>query len=516
MNKIILQIALAFFMIGSAIKGQEMCTDSLGNPIILHFSTPSAPMCPEGLDPNASIGVSFSTVTGESFCYCVASGCVFYWTNDNGFESGPASHTISNVEAGVYHLVGQKPSGCIVEGDYEVVSTIPPFFEGIEKSDILCGDEANGSATVLLAPLSGQFNFLWDTGETTETVSNLTPGEHSVLVTNFNGCTHTEYFTIEAPESLMDSLQVVNSCQGQSNGSVNMWIYGGVSPYSCYLNGVLQSNEQVISGLAPGDYELVIMDSNSCSNTRMFTVEEIPVQASISGASTTVCSGQSIELTALGGNQFLWDSDPDISNPNSNAVVVSPTSNTTYTCMITNGAGCAMTASYTITVSELEAPVITVNDTDICAGSTINVQANVPGSGISYHWSPEFGVANPNSNATTITPPASTTYTLTASNAQGCESESMIAVTVNVCNGIAELNGKRIQLLPNPVQQYLNFTGLDRQTEMNVYNNAGQLVLNSLLLAGDNQVSFDTVSSGIYFVQLIQNNEIVRFKIVKE
>ena len=78
------------------------------------------------------------------------------------------------------------------------------------------------------------------------------------------------------------------------------------------------------------------------------------------------------------------------------------------------------------------------------------------------------------------------------------------------------MNGKRIQLLPNPVQQYLNFTGLDRQTEMNVYNNAGQLVLNSLLLAGDNQVSFDTVSSGIYFVQLIQNNEIVRFKIVKE
>lgn len=512
MKKLFLFIALC--SVGLNAQTPALCTDSLGVPITVMLTPTTLPQCPEGL--GGSLGAQFSTTTGESFCYCNNSGCVFYWTNDEGYASGPTLHSIYNVGPGNYHMMVQHPSGCIAEGDGVLSSAIPLFFNSLEKSDATCATTANGAAEVILEPLSGQFHFMWDTGDTTQAVSNLAPGEHSVLITNYAGCTHLEVFNIASPPSIQTEIQKQDACAGGNNGSLHLSITGGTPPYSCNLNGELQSDMEVIENLAAGTYEVSIIDANGCERVESIEIAAIPVQVSITAPSNTICKGQSITLTALGGTEFVWSGSPEVANETNDTLVLAPQATTTYYCNITNGLECTATASFTVEVSDIATPLIQVPGTQVCAGSPVNVQASVPGSGITYSWFPTFGVSNPNSNATTITPATTLAYTLTATNSDGCQSSATLTLTVTVCSGIADLNGQEIHLLPNPVSQFLSLAGLKKEAEFHIYSLSGQLVFSTKVLPDENAMDVSALSPGIYMAEILQGDSKASIKIVKE
>jgi|GEM_PF-5425966 len=512
MKKIFLFIA--FYAASISAQTPALCTDSLGVPITVILTPTTLPLCPEGL--GGSLGAQFSTTTGESFCYCNNSGCVFYWTNDEGYASGPTLHSIYNVGVGNYHMMVQHPSGCIAEGDAVLSSSIPPFFNSLVKSDATCATTANGTAEVIVEPLSGQFHFLWDTGDTTQAVTNLAPGEHDVLITNYAGCTYLEVFIIASPEPIQTEIQTQDACAGENNGSLHLSITGGIPPYACYLNGALQSEIDSIGNLAPGLYEVSIMDSNGCERIENIELFAIPVQVSIYAPSTTICQGETISLIALGGIHFLWSGSSEILNVTDSIVTVMPQVSTTYYCNIINGLDCAATASFTVEVSDIAIPLIQVVDTQVCAGGFVNVQASVPGNGITYSWLPTTGVSNPNSNATSITPASTQTYILTATNSDGCQSSATLSLTVIVCSGIADLNGQEIHLLPNPVSQFFSITGLKKEAEIHIYSLSSQLVFSAKVLPPENALDLSTLSPGIYMAEILQGESKANIKIVKE
>jgi hypothetical protein len=102
------------------------------------------------------------------------------------------------------------------------------------------------------------------------------------------------------------------------------------------------------------------------------------------------------------------------------SITVSPTTTTTYTCTVTDPSGTSCVATQTITVN----PVPTVNagaDISVCTGSTATLTAT---GAATYSWT------NNVQNGVAFTPIATTTYTVTGTDANGCTATDAVAVTV--------------------------------------------------------------------------------------
>jgi gliding motility-associated-like protein len=91
----------------------------------------------------------------------------------------------------------------------------------------------------------------------------------------------------------------------------------------------------------------------------------------------TVCSGQNTTLTATGGGTYLWN------NGNTNAAItVSPTSNTSYTVIVSFGS-CSDTTNAMATV--VPSPTVALsNDQTLCKGQSATLDAG--NSGAAYLW----------------------------------------------------------------------------------------------------------------------------------
>ena len=89
--------------------------------------------------------------------------------------------------------------------------------------------------------------------------SGVPPGVYPYSATDLNGCIIYDTITISEPDSLYTAYSTTNyngfeiSCNGLSDGEIDMQTNGGTSPYSNYLNNILQSS-QLTTGLPAGFY----------------------------------------------------------------------------------------------------------------------------------------------------------------------------------------------------------------------------------------------------------------------
>jgi gliding motility-associated-like protein len=166
---------------------------------------------------------------------------------------------------------------------------------------------------------------------------------------------------------------------------------------------------------------------NGCSNSasRNVTVNPLP-SVSINTSSSTICAGKTTTLTASSpdaGGTYLWAPG----GATTNAITVSPAGNTTYTVTYTLATTCSQTATSAITVNTVPTLTVTPTAASICKGAstTINTTANPTGG--TYAWLP----GGATTSSITVSPAATTTYTLTYTGANGCAlSNSSAKITV--------------------------------------------------------------------------------------
>ncbi|MEY8861382.1 hypothetical protein, partial [Tenacibaculum singaporense] len=99
-----------------------------------------------------------------------------------------------------------------------------------------------------------------------------------------------------------------------------------------------------------------------------------------------------------------------------------PTATTTYTVTGTDANGCENTAQVTITVNPLPTVTANASATTVCAGESVTLTG---GGADSYVW--DNGV----SDGVSFVPTATTTYTVTGTDANGCENTAQVTITVN-------------------------------------------------------------------------------------
>jgi hypothetical protein len=112
--------------------------------------------------------------------------------------NGASTPTITGLGAGTYQVTVTTPMGCKATGT--VVLTSPPAMSaGIGYSAPTCSVPCNGWASATVTNNQGAVTYLWSTGATTLSVSNVCPGPLSVTITDAAGCTATQSVTIPTP-----------------------------------------------------------------------------------------------------------------------------------------------------------------------------------------------------------------------------------------------------------------------------------------------------------------------------
>jgi len=203
-------------------------------------------------------------------------------------------------------------------------------------------------------------------------------------------------------------------CEGQSatlttstsaTGGTYSWQPGGQT-----------SNQITVSPTTTTTYT-VSYTLNGCTSSLTSAVvtvnPNIPVDA---GANVSVCQGGQVTLTATGTPNNVW------SGGISDGVAFSPIQTTTYYVTGTSASGCITTDSVIVTVNNN--PTINAGTPlTVCIGDQIVLQGSGAGTNGTYTWSNGVIDGQP------FTVNGTQTYTLTGTDANGCEGTATVLVT---------------------------------------------------------------------------------------
>ncbi len=245
----------------------------------------------------------------------------------------------------------------------------------------------------------------------------------TLTVTDANGCVgvYTDTVEIEPSPVAAFNLNGMAACVG-STFTLNNTSGGNIISYFWdFGNGVTSTAmDTSITYNSSGIYAvtLTVTSTNGCTSTISQNISISPPPVADAGANTSLCLGQSVVLTATGGQTYQW-SNGQTTNP----ITVSPATSGVYTVTVTDASGCSATDTVMVNVNPLPVAVISPNQM-ICQGQSATLTAS---GGTSYSWSPTG-----NSTSTiTVNPTSTTTYSVTVTDANGCSAVTSSVVTVN-------------------------------------------------------------------------------------
>ncbi|MEO9533674.1 MAG: GEVED domain-containing protein [Crocinitomicaceae bacterium] len=213
--------------------------------------------------------------------------------------------------------------------------------------DATCNGGTDGS--VDLTSVTGgtaPYTYAWTPGGETTTMITGGAGNYSVQITDAAACTSTFSYTIGEPTAVAATFNTTSvSCNGDTDGAIDMTVTGGTPTYT-YSWSNAETTED-ITGLAPGNYTVVVTDANGCAENFNATVNE-PAVLTGSTTTTDIMTGNdgAIDLSVSGGTppySYDWDSGFATTQDLSDLSVAG-----TYICVITDANGCTTTVSGTI------------------------------------------------------------------------------------------------------------------------------------------------------------------------
>jgi gliding motility-associated-like protein len=219
---------------------------------------------------------------------------------------------------------------------------------------------------------------------------------------------------------------------------------GTVTSYYCSQLVPSASAQNVsASGLTPGNTYYIMIDGfagDVCDYTfAANTGVAIPVD--VTPVTSTICAGQSVTLTATGGNGvYNWAASPNLSGTTGSTVTATPPSTPgTYTYTVNSSGGnplcpSSTSATATITVNSCGGCTVTAgNSGDVCQGTPMFNLTATNVTGAAWNWVGPNGFTSNVQNPTNIPVPAaagSYTYTVTATVA-GTPCTSTTTIVVN-------------------------------------------------------------------------------------
>lgn len=234
-------------------------------------------------------------------------------------------------------------------------------------------------------------------------------------------------------------------------------------------------------------YVVALTNTYGCTDydTVYIDVNPLPGPTIQTSGPLGFCQGGQVTLTATdttnGGSAFLWNtSDTTQSITVSTAGVYIVTIVDTNTC----------SSQSQVTVSVYGLPTIFAgSDTGFCQSTSIQLCAL---GGVQYAWSPSFGVSDTTLACPTFGPTSSTTYTVTALDANGCAGSDSVTVFLFPAPSVPVIT--------------MNIPNLT-STAASTY----QWYFNTNPIGGATNQTYTPTQNGTYYVEVTDTNGCVSF-----
>ncbi|MEY3050884.1 MAG: hypothetical protein RLY31_669 [Bacteroidota bacterium] len=262
--------------------------------------------------------------------------------------------TLGGLPAGVYLIAIQDTFGNDVVLN-TLVSAPPPLAVELTGSDYLgygvrCAGGMDGTLSVQASGGTPGYSFLWQNGQQTASVSELTAGDYSVTVTDANGCTATAVLSLQAPPPLsLSAAFIPPNCSGTTSGQAEILsVTGGVPPYQYGLDGLATGPVGLFEGLGGGTHTLLATDANGCQadSTAILPAVEIPFLQLPSPVELLLGYSEPLppSLNLLPAN-IQWSPATGLSCTDCLTPDAAPVESTWYTLMVSSADGCTATDS---------------------------------------------------------------------------------------------------------------------------------------------------------------------------
>jgi gliding motility-associated-like protein len=358
-------------------------------------------------------------------------GTYEYRLNTGTWQSGLVFENLTNTTYSVQIRDAARTSCVIILGDQTIIRPSAVSVSGA-ITNVLCNGASTGEIDITASGGTGAYSYNWDDilgVDNDEDRTGLLAGNYSVTVSDANLCTANASFTVTQPSALSLSTSKTDvTCNGNDDGSINLTVSGGVTPYSYAWTrdgGGYSASTEDISGLSPGTYNVTVTDANGCEATTSVTITQPAVLSGSAVATDATCYGGSngsIALTVSGGNgsnTFLWsngstDEDPTGLSAGTYSVTITDSKNCTATASATVGQGAQINISAVITNVKCNGASTGVIDVTATGGSGAGYEYKI-GAGA-------FGAEKKFENL------AAGTYTITVKDGAGCENSKNFTI----------------------------------------------------------------------------------------
>ncbi len=218
-----------------------------------------------------------------------------------------------------------------------------------------CFGSCDGSANVHTVGGATPYSYDWTTAgnQTDSTAINLCGGNHSVTVTDANGCIDFASVTILEPQVLSVSITDSNniSCNGLSDGDATANASGGTAPYTYSWYDIAGTpTTAFVNGLGVGLYHVEATDAHGCTDTISVNITQPAVlNASISATNAScngTCNGILNAAVSTGGTipySYVWYDAGNQTTASISSLCIG-----TYNVEVTDANGCIDSIAGTI------------------------------------------------------------------------------------------------------------------------------------------------------------------------
>ena len=339
------------------------------------------------------------------------------WTGPSGFtatglNAAPCPTATSNYTA-TMNVLNCDGTTTTFSSAIQVSVTPTPTAPIVATPTAVC----RGNSSVLSS--TGASSYTWMPGGANTSSITVTPSVTTTytLTKQVGSCTSTQTITLvvrPTPTIVATSNPTVICGGGSATLTAN-----GAATYT-WNPGAITSATAVVSPTATTIYTVVGTNTLGCTSTTTvnLTVNTTPTVI-ISPASSSICAGETVTLTANGADNYTWTPG----SMSGGIAIVSPTVNTTYTIQGGSLAGCVNTVTTSVTVNPL--PVITTSSTPfiLCSGNTGTLTAN---GAATYTWMP----GNITGATVTVSPTSTTIFTVTGATAFNCVNTATVNLKV--------------------------------------------------------------------------------------
>lgn len=340
------------------------------------------------------------------------------------WSNGDSTAFADGFSAGNHDVIVMDANGCDTTINFIIDEPAALSVVTALAVDPLCFGDNSGAIQISITGGTEPYYPLWGDGQTTLLADELLAGDHSVVVTDYNGCEDSLTVTLDQPEEMIVFDQVITDalCNGSTDGAATVLIQGGISPYN-YLWSPSGDVTPSVSGLVPGDHIVTVTDQHDCVLMDTLTIGEPAAVFVTAIADTVVCPMDSAFVWAeanggVGNYSYAWDNGLGIAQ----GAWTQVGETTEFIVVATDSAGCPSTPdTMTVVVTPPPTPVFTTSSPDGCVFPVQLDMDNTTAGASSYEWYFGNGDTSSLEDPTTFYElPGSYTITLVAISDLGC------------------------------------------------------------------------------------------------